>query len=492
MKRFAWSLLSALVVTALLIAAQRARGDEPPTLSGRWSATAMRVAWNIGDWGPACGPRPSGSGAPGGPVTVRQHGSELSFSGAGRNYSTTECWEQFPGLRRVSHSAGQRNWHNVCKTAPNDSRQATIITTISATDTTISLDETGQYQFVLQGQNCTASARRTRTYRLVQREGEAPPEPTASAPASAPAPAGACSAPGPPARLEVRPSRKLMRPGENFTFGALVVDSQGCVLDRAPRWRITSQHAAAELVAPGEIHVDPNAPEGEIGLSATLGGHSANVVVEVASQARYNALLESGNFNASGESSQAAVAIVASSSIGARTAVARAQARSHKRLFVAVLGAAALALGLLGLLITWRSHVRHTSEAAAASPASKAEPEPAMPPKRSGRVCPTCREEYPPDAEFCATDGNRLVSLAEASGESKAGGGICPVCGQGFDPGVQSCPRHDEELVPASVYLASLKTRSKPEKRICPVCGTQYPGDSQFCGNDGAALVPVN
>jgi hypothetical protein len=452
----------------------------------------MRVAWNIGDWGPACGPRPSGGGAPAGSVSVQQSGGELSFSGAGRSYSTTECWEQFPGLRRVSHSGGQRGWRSVCKTAANDSRQATIVTTLSATDSTITFDETGQYQFVLQGQNCTASVRRSRSYQLVQREGAPPPQPAVSAAApEATAPGRACAAPGAPLRLEVRPSRKLMRPGEDYTFRAVVLDAQGCVLDRTPLWRVVTKDAAAKLVAPGKIHIDDDAPEGNIDLSATVAGHAANVVVEVASRSRYDALLESGGFNASGESSDAAVAIIASGSIGARAAVARAQARSHKRVFVAVLGAAALVLGLVGLMMTRRARLRRGAGQAEDSP----EPEGAaagVAAKRSARVCPTCREEYPPDAQFCAVDGNRLVSLADANREPRAAGGICPVCGQGFDPGVLSCPRHDEELVPAAVYLASRAAEAKPGKRICPVCGTQYPGDSQFCGNDGASLVPVN
>src|SRR5690606_36561188 len=101
-------------------------------------------------------------------------GSELSISGLGREWSTTQCWEQYPGLARRSHSAGTRGWRNVCKTADSDPRQATVVTTLSATDTTMSFDETAQYQFVIQGQNCTASARRTRSFRLLQREGEPP------------------------------------------------------------------------------------------------------------------------------------------------------------------------------------------------------------------------------------------------------------------------------------------------------------------------------
>jgi hypothetical protein len=103
----------------------------------------------------------------------------------------------------------------------------------------------------------------------------------------------------------------------------------------------------------------------------------------------------------------------------------------------------------------------------------------------------TCREEYPPDAQFCPNDGNRLVKQQEGDARMPAGG-ICPVCGQGFDPGVITCPTHDEELVPAAVYYATRGSEPPVDKKICPVCGTQYTGQSGFCGTDGAALVPVN
>jgi predicted amidophosphoribosyltransferase len=107
-------------------------------------------------------------------------------------------------------------------------------------------------------------------------------------------------------------------------------------------------------------------------------------------------------------------------------------------------------------------------------------------------ICPTCREEYPADAQFCPNDGNRLVRFQEGADPRQPAGGICPVCGQGFDPGVVSCPTHDEELVPPAVYLAMRDSEPPVDKKICPVCGAQYSGQSGFCGTDGAALVPVN
>src|SRR4051794_20747312 len=79
---------------------------QAPTLAGRWNAGAMRADWALGQWGGACGPAPSGTGAPGGVVTVTQQGSELVLNGTGRSYSTATCWEQFPGLVVMSHSSG--------------------------------------------------------------------------------------------------------------------------------------------------------------------------------------------------------------------------------------------------------------------------------------------------------------------------------------------------------------------------------------------------
>ena len=218
----------------LCVFARPADAQQLKTLSGTWSASAMRSAWNVGDWGEACGPKPGGGAAPAGTVTIKQSGGELAISGAGRSYSTAECWEQMPGLARSSHSGGQRGWRTVCKSSAGDARQATVVTTVSASDSYITFDETGQYQFVIQGTNCTASVRRSRSFRLIQREGEAPPVAASSPPVASAAPAPSakvpqtrCENPGPAARLEVRPSRKLMRAGEEFSFRALGLRRRG-------------------------------------------------------------------------------------------------------------------------------------------------------------------------------------------------------------------------------------------------------------------------
>lgn len=427
-------------------------------------------------------------------MTITAFGSELSMAFPGRTYGTTECWEQFPGLSRLSHSGGARSWRNVCKTPPGDPRQATIVTTISASDTQIQFDETGQYQFVTEGQNCTASSRRTRTLTLVHRDGD--PEPTAKSAASTPPRAAApkpehearCKTTGLPERLEVRPSRKLMRAGEEFSFRAAVVDAAGCPLAITPTWRVVSGGNAIELTGAGKVRaLRSTADSAEARIQATIGDRFVNVDVEIVSQERYDALLKGGSFNAEGESGEAAITRVASSAIGARAGVARDDARSKRVTFVAVVGGLSLVLGVLGLFIILRGRRGRSADKASSVPAASTTSRPAP---RATKVCPTCREEYPEYAEFCPADGNRLI---ESSPNAPLGpaGGVCPVCGQGYDPGVTVCPKHQEPLVPPLV-LAERRRAAPAIQRICPVCGTQYPGDSQFCGQCGAALVPVN
>ena len=461
----------------------------------------MRSDWNIGAWGQACGPAPSGGGAVGGTVTITSSGSELHMTGAGRDYSTTECWEQFPGLARTSHSGGLRGWRNTCKTKAGDPRQATLITTINATDNAISFDETGQYQFVIAGQNCTASVRRSRGLSLLQREGDpAPVAPPAATPAALPTPAPAatpaakvCTSPGPPERLEVRPSQKLMRPGESFEFHAVVLDGAGCALSAAPTWKVLTDHAALELSGPGKIHVPDDAAEATVELQATVVGRSARVVVEIASQQRYDALLAQKGLNAEGESNDAAVARIATTSLGGGSVVTGDDSQRRRVLFVGVVGGTALFLGLLGFVLVQRSRSKAPPPSESRTPRVRLSP--ALTPSGMtplGKICPTCREEYPPEAAFCPNDGNRLVAArgnAEPTGPS---GGVCPICGQGYDPGVLTCPKHGEELLPAAMQAGVRSEGTLITKKICPVCGKQYGGDSQFCGGCGASLVPVN
>lgn len=484
--------LIAATALAFVLSSAVARADAP-TLAGTWTASPLSVSWQLGDWGKACGPAPSGGGEAGGSVNITQSGSELTLVGVGRSYTTGECWERYPGIQRISHSASARSFQNVCKTAAGDPRQARLVTTISATDSRINFDETGQYQFVIEGQNCTASVRRTRSYSLVSRLGDAQPAATASVTSTPakPAPRAArdCSDTGLPERLEVRPSRKLMRPGESFEFRTSVLDARGCPLPVTPTWRVIAGANLLSVTAPGKVTANPSAGESQATLEVTLGDRSVRVDVEIASKERYDALLEARGLDESGESKEAAVLRVASESMGAREVVARDEAPGKTRWFVGIAGVCALVLGILGILLVRRS--RRVPEARPSdSPDSPSRPQPAVA-NPGAKTCPTCRDEFPPEAEFCPKDGNRLV--AQATLGTGPGGSVCGVCGRGFNPGTLTCPEHGEELVPASAYAPPARLQTLFITRtICPVCGTQYTSETRFCGECGAAVVPVN
>lgn len=474
------------------------------TLAGRWSASTSRTSWSLDSWGDACGPRPVGEIVPGGIVTVATRGSELTIDGLGRSYSTSTCWESVPGQRITSHGASARAWRTTCQSAAGDPRRVTISTTINATDNRIDFVETGQFEFAIEGQACRASKRRNCTYSLVEREGESrpipesPPAPvtadTKPALASPIAPqkseervGSSCANAGPPARLEVRPTRKLLRAGDEYNFAVRVLDRSGCPLERPVTWKLTQTTTQLEVTNTGVVRVAKDSAEGAATLTASVQDRSVQVTVDVVSESRYQELLQAGTFNDRGETREAAIANITSADVGTKTAVLEETARSRRLIFVAIIGFCALGLGAAALwMALGRRRDRSNGPAIPLMDSRDAAPMQEM------LVCPTCQEEYPAETKFCARDGNRLVPLPNGNPIADAEGGICPVCGQGFDPGITVCPNHDEELVPPAAVAHRQVQPTPAPRRICPLCGTVYGTEHQFCGNDGAALVPIN
>lgn len=522
------NLALACIALASLVLPGTAKAQARVTLAGTWSASAMAERWNVGVWGTACGQQPVAKDSPGGQVTIREDGAELVITGAGRTFRTSECWEQPPGGGRGAHSAAARAWQTGCANSPNDPRHAKITTSIRANDSTIYLDETGEYHFRIEGQDCTASARRSRTYTLVQRQGDAPaatttptaavptatptaaaptatapPQPAATAPEQPPAAAPAarpaanrCASVGDPARIEVRPARRLMRPGERFTFRATVLDAAGCAVDVRPVWAVATPGAKASVTPTGTVAVAEDATDGPVELQASVGGKAVKIAVEVATAERYEALLATATSADAGGFEESAVAVVATGNLGSHASVAEDTARARKRTFVLVVGGLAVALAAVGIVLLRRAG--RGRGAAAAGPDSNdpdAPPfDPGLRPANGPLVCPSCKSEYPPGTEFCPRDGNHLTA-ASAAGSPPVGpgGGICPTCGRGFDPGVKVCPTHGEYLVPTPVHLATKKPLpASPRGKICPLCGGRYGAEADFCGKDGAALVLVN
>jgi hypothetical protein len=527
------SVIAACAFALLFGFSRRSSAADRPTLAGVWSESIMTERWNIGQWGSACGPKPVSRDVPGGQATVTEEGVELVIASSDRAFRTAACYESLPGLVQSSHSVTQRSWQTRCVSAPGDPRQTTLVTNLTATDSTMSLDETGAYQFRVSGQNCAASARRSRSYRLVQRQGEAAPsttppgvtpEPTATAtatttapplplpgtaapspPFSRPSTAGKCAEPGEPARIEITPVRKLLRPGDRFTFRTQAFDASGCVVPPKVTWSVSTPNASVTVSPAGTVTIAEDAQDGIVELAIPFAGKVAHVRVEVATPARYEALLSTAAASDAGESEEAAT-IVASGSLGANSAVAQDGARARKTTFVVIIGTLALALAALGFLLMRRS--ANAARTAARDRDNTPEPiayiagpggaPPGPTPARpigGALVCPSCRGEFA-GTTFCPRDGNRLVPgpTAPPGSATVAAGGVCPTCGRGYDPGVRTCPAHGDELVPAAAYRPRGPVPAPvPERgKICPSCGGRYGGEATFCGKDGTALVLVN
>lgn len=452
----------------------------------------MREVWTTSSWGEACGPKPTGAGAPGGMVTIVQQGGELSISGAGRSWSTTQCWEALPGLRRVSHSGGQRGWASRCASAPGDPRRATIDTITSATDDTIVFQETGVYEFSIADTSCRASVGRSRSYKLVQRAGEAPAAPSASAsaaPSAAPSasapPATAasatpfaaprCAQPGAPVRLEVRPVEKLLRPGEEFSFGVVARDASGCATPVDPSLRLPPEAESRGVSASGlRVVVSPSASEGALPIVVEAAGRSVSVRVEVVKSERYAELVAERGLSEAGEDDRVAVATI-EASLGGGATRAEDAARQRKLTFVLVVAALALPIALAGLVRFLRS--RRRPEPEPGPPSTRAELASNVelfeaPSSLRAMECGRCGRIYPPSAAgFCEDDGSPLRPMARPGGAS----------------GASSC---DGDAAPASLRPAS--TRAPGAALICPSCGKRYADGAAFCGEDGSRLAPMH
>ncbi len=183
--------------------------------------------------------------------------------------------------------------------------------------------------------------------------------------------------------------------------------------------------------ASGVVSVAADSAEGKLEVTATAFGKSVTVQVEVASPDHYDALLGSSGLNAQGEQDEPAVAVIATGTIGGRTAVADDAAKERKYLFVGVVALLSLVMGFVGLVIARRGRRAPESERSADEGEGEASPESEAPPsqgegapapsqggpapkargKDRGKICPTCGERFPSDATFCGKDGTTLVLL---------------------------------------------------------------------------------
>jgi len=512
------------IVLLALFAPRRASADL--RLDARWRQSALRDEYTVQQWLDACGPVPQSMSTGGGEnVEVRLEGDELAFVGGGRVYRTNQCYDPMPTLSREAHSRDPngKTWRTRCTTSPNDPRKAILNTLVVATsDTRIDIVETGRYEITLENGRCMADVKRTRSFSVVSDDNASPtttattpPKPTAKEP-EPPRPS-ACGTPGEPQKLEVRPSKKLLRTGEAFKFRALVLDAKGCETRTATTWKLApeSNGKGVSVDATGRVTITKD----------------ARVVVEVASPARYDELLARSGLNAAGENDEASSVVIASQSIGAGEGRVEDRSRERRMVFLAIIGGVLLVLGVVAVILLRRARraklLLHEAEerhearvkqvldrrrqreaehaaqqraheesvAAARSVAERPRTlvmgqSPLAVTASTPMICPSCGREETAGTAFCPHDGSPLAPASKPT----AGGGLCPVCGRGFGPDVTVCPEHKEELLPQPAFAAMAQRAPVAKRRgkICPTCGERFEGEADFCGKDGTVLVLIN
>lgn len=512
-------LLSAALLAGVALIGRQAAADP---LDGAWTQGQVREDYTVHQWLKGCGPAPkSGSVGKSQSATIRREGDEIAIMSGGRVIRSNECYDPMPTLSRESHSRDPSGklWRTRCTTPPSDPRRAMLQTLFSITDDKqIDIVETGRYEIVLKEGRCIADVKRS--VKLVRVTPKTAPTKTAGpkpTPTPTPKPDDSrCATPGDPARLEVRPSRKLMRAGESFAFHAIVVDRVGCRTHAPVSWRLQCDDAlksTVTLTKNGMVNADAASADGACKLTAVAADHHAEVELDVVSPERYEDLLAQSGLNEKGETDEAAIAIIAAGSVGAEEARIDDGSARRRTIFFIIIGAVTALLGAVAF-IGWRrarkattaelsEQERHEAELEAHrhrkeererehARALAAHEESVRRLESSGqkaRVCPTCQEEYDTDRQYCPKDGAQLVDAVLAL-ESPAGL-VCPACGRGYAAGQKTCLTDGEELVPHALRGAGGPAPAQRGK-ICPTCGDRFEGDAEFCGKDGTALVLLN
>jgi hypothetical protein len=499
------------VALAVLTTAARSRADI--AVDGTWKQGPLKEEYTVQKWLSACGPAPvSGSSGGGDSVSIHQEGDELAFLGGGRVFRSNQCYDQMPTLVRETHTRDPsgKTWRTRCTTPPSDPRHAGINTLVQiANDKHIDIVETGRYEISIADGRCTADIKRTRGFDLVSAEAPVAttvptPAPVATTPAASPP--NPCVSPGEPARLEVRPSRKLLRTGDVFAFRAIVLDATGCATRTGTTWALADPAASKKGLSfdsSGKLTVAPDATEGVYELVASAAGKSARVTVEVASPSRYDELLAASGLNDAGESEGVSAVSISGETLGGADAQAEDGSRRRRTLFLAIVGTLVVALAVVAFIGNKRGkrakelereaqerHQERLREVEAKRLAAEEAGAQSSAPTRM--LCPACRREYDASSLYCPQDSNRLVPINGPVGTGPLGS-ICPTCKRGFDPGIKVCPHDKDELVPYALFASRNPSGAAPSRgKICPTCGGRFDGNAAFCGKDGTALVLLN
>jgi hypothetical protein len=491
-----------LILAAPVLLSTRTASGGDLQLDGRWRQSALREDFTIQQWLDAgCGPPPQSSTTGGGEIiNLRMEGDELAFVGGGRVYRTNQCYDTMPTLSRESHSRASdgKTWRTRCVTPPADPRKTVLNTlVVVTTESHIDLVETGRYEITLENGRCMADVKRTRSFDLVRDDvaptpsATAPPRPPAKDP-DPPRPRSTCTSPGEPTKLEVRPSKKLLRTGETFRFRGMVLDAKGCETRTPTTWKVAPDAAGKGVTidGAGTVTIGKDAPEGVVEIIATAAGKDARVSVEVTSPAHYDDLLARSGLNAAGENEEAASATIESQAIGAGEGRVEDRARERRVLFLGIVGSVLAVLGLAAVVLWRRSRRARALQEQAEE-------------RHEARVQEVLDRRRRREAEHAAQARAHEESVEAARAAAKRAPApapvllVCPTCGRQASAGATFCPQDGARLekvdrLPFPPPAAMAQRPPHARGKICPTCGDRFDGNADYCGKDGTQLVLLN
>lgn len=462
---------------------------------GEWRAGPLQIRHEVRSWGPDCGPRPPASlSRPGGAVQISQSGDHLRFSGAVRG-ATNRCWSDKPGIRRVSVSFQGQSWTIRCQTPEGDAQPEQGRYVFRASGDTLRFEEETTWNWRLRESSCQATRRARQTLTRVAAAEPNPEPPPAQEPR--------CEAPGPPARVRLRPTEAVIAPGERTCFRAQVVDAAGCALrDRRVSLELQMPRGVSagsfdgRCFTAGERAAEA---EGVFRVVARSGEMQATAEVEVRSEDLSDLTARRVREGRRDEGLSAEAEDAAGVS-------ARTVKTSSGWLWAG--GGLALIVILFGVALLARRRKEPEASGAfpkadssvaepANRPAGVAEPPAPRPSEPVGataqpplRVCPLCGHEDETGDAFCPKDGSPLLDPMDPA--TRAQGMICPACRRGYGPQETTCRHDGETLVPYALFVARQKREEQAVRKVCPTCGTTYEAAMAFCGKDGTALETLN
>jgi len=419
--------------------------------AGRWMRTQFSLQVKIEKWGDNCGPRPkSYSNNKKKTVDIVSQGKHLIFSKGG--IRTDRCISPNPRLSSISKSIIEGNWRRICQTEKDDSKYERIEYSLTSNGNSNSLSYRSKtkVKWTLKGDHCIAVIKEHRTFNRESKTKEttSPVTPKEAEPELVENSSPECENPGRVRQLSINPTSATIAPMERVCFRAIGVDNNNCHFTTNATWsayqdeqRIPKLLSQTGCFKAGATAADS---EGTYDIIAKVDGKQATAQITVAFpdlndllKARLNPV-DDINKKASQQNNISAPPL--NQHLTEATDVNQHDKETNINIIAIIVGVI-MVLGILIIVIVIRRKSFNNLNNDIWDSENTA-------PKATPKViiCPDCKREFAPDAQFCPFDGATLISK-NVSKTDQQKGKVCPKCHRGYENDAQFCPHDSIELI---------------------------------------------